>query len=67
MDELMTHARWSHRAAAGEALAVLSHIEAQLEALEAKAEDVEPLRAYIATTRELAEEMERLPSHWRAT
>ena len=67
MDELMTHARWPHRAAAGEALAVLSHVEAELETVGAQDEDVEPLRAYIATTRQLVEELERLPSHWRST
>jgi hypothetical protein len=66
MDELMTHARWPHRSAAGEALAVLSHIEAELESLEVNDEDSEPLRTYIATTRELAEELERLPSRWRS-
>jgi len=67
MDELMTHARWSHRAAAGEALAVLSHIESELETLDVSGEDVASLRTYITTTRELAEELERLPSHWRVT
>jgi hypothetical protein len=67
MDELMTHARWTHRSNAGEGLAVLSHIEAELETLEAEADETEPLRTYIATTRALLVELERLPSQWRAT
>jgi hypothetical protein len=67
MDELMTQARWPHRAAAGEALAVLSHVESELETLGAPDDDTEPLRTYIATTRQLVEELERLPSHWRPT
>jgi hypothetical protein len=64
MDELMTHARWPHRAAAGEALAVLSHVEDQLGRLDVDDEITEPLREYIAATRELAEELERLPPEW---
>ena len=67
LDELMTHSGWPHRAAAGETLAVLSHIEAELERLDVEDEDSEPLRTYIAATRELDEELERLPSQRRAT
>lgn len=61
IDELMTHARWPQRSAAGEALAVLSHVESQLRNLELGHEEKRPLLDYIAATRELAEELERLP------
>lgn len=67
LDELMTHARWPHRSAAGETLAVLSHIEDALDGVAADDEEKRPLRAYIAATRELAEELERLPPQTRAS
>jgi hypothetical protein len=61
IDELMTRARWPQRSAAGEALAVLSHVESQLRDLEVGYEEKQLLLDYIAATRELAEELERLP------
>ena len=60
VDELMTQARWPHRSAAGEALAVLSHVESQLHDLDVGYEEKQALLAYIAATRELAEALERL-------
>lgn len=59
LDELMTHERRPHRSAAGEALAVLSHVEGRLRDLQVSFEEMQPLIDYIAATRELAEELER--------
>ena len=61
IDELMTQARWPQRSAAGEALAVLSHVEGELGNLALGYEERQPLLDYIAATRELARELERLP------
>ena len=67
IDELMAQARWPQRSAAGETLAVLSHIENALDGVAIGDEEKRPLRAYIAATRELAEELERLPPQTRAS
>ncbi|HEV7992892.1 MAG TPA: hypothetical protein VGP25_13760 [Gemmatimonadaceae bacterium] len=67
MDEIMTHSRSPHRSIAGETLAALSHIEAELDRIEVGFEERQSLRAYIAATRALAEELERLPPQWGAS
>ena len=67
MDELMTQARWSHRSSAGESLAVLAHIEQELVRVDWGDEEKQPLFVYIAATRELLEELERLPTKPLAT
>ena len=67
MDELMTTARWAHRSAAGESLAVLAHTAEALAQIEGGEEVKQPLVAYIAATRELLEELERLPTKPLAT
>lgn len=65
MDELMTRARSPQRSAAGEALAVLAHVESRLGELGVSYEEKQPLLEYITATRELAEALERLPP-WTA-
>jgi hypothetical protein len=67
MDELMTAAQWSHRSSAGESLAVLAHIEQELNGVEASEDVKRPLLAYVAATRELLAELERLSTKPLAT